>query len=195
MRLVWNAIPVQLAKENKKFFFGKIKQGARAKDFEEAIQLLADSGLIAKVHKVSKPAVPLKTYQDFTAFKLYFVDVGLLGAHAGLDAEMILEKNALFTEFKGALTEQYVLQQIISDTNIRPYYYAGEKATYELDFLMQRHGELIPIEVKSGENLRSKILSFFREKYGNKTAIRLSLAKYTEQDWLTNIPLYAVARM
>ena len=144
---------------------------------------------------MTKPAVPLKTYADFTAFKLYFVDVGLLGAHAGLDAEAILDGNDLFVEFKGAITEQYVLQQIISDTSVKPYYYASEKATYELDFLMQKNNALIPIEVKAGENVRSKSLSFFREKFGNKTAVRFSLAKYCEQDWLTNIPLYAVARL
>ena len=195
VRLVWNSIPLQLAKENKKFFFGKIKEGARAKDFEEAIELLKDCGLITKVQKVSKPAVPLKTYADFAAFKLYFVDVGLLGAHAGLDASSILDGNKLFVEFKGAITEQYVLQQIVSDTKNIPYYYSGEKATYELDFLIQKNGELVPIEVKAGENLRSKSLAFFREKYGNKTAVRFSLAKMCVQDWLLNLPLYAVARL
>ena len=195
VRLVWNSIPLQLAKENKKFFFGKIKEGARAKDFEEAIELLKDCGLITKVQKVSKPAVPLKTYADFAAFKLYFVDVGLLGAHAGLDASSILDGNKLFVEFKGAITEQYVLQQIVSDTKNIPYYYSGEKATYELDFLIQKNGELVPIEVKAGENLRSKSLAFFREKYGNKTAVRFSLAKMCVQEWLLNLPLYAVARL
>ena len=195
VRLVWNSVPMQLAKENKKFFFGKIKEGARAKEFEEAIELLKDCGLITKVHKVSKPAVPLKTYTDFTAFKLYFVDVGLLGAHAGLDASSILDGNELFVEFKGALTEQYVLQQLVSDTSCEPYYYAGEKATYELDFLIQQHGAIVPIEVKAGENVRSKSLSFFREKYANKTAVRFSLARCCTQDWLTNLPLYAVARL
>ena len=195
VRLVWNSIPLQLAKENKKFFFGKIKEGARAKDFEEAIELLKDCGLITKVQKVSKPAVPLKTYADFAAFKLYFVDVGLLGAHAGLDASSILDGNKLFVEFKGAITEQYVLQQIVSDTKNIPYYYSSEKATYELDFLIQKNGGLVPIEVKAGENLRSKSLTFFREKYGNKTAVRFSLAKMCVQDWLLNLPLYAVARL
>ncbi|MBQ9539742.1 MAG: DUF4143 domain-containing protein [Treponema sp.] len=195
VRLVWNSIPIQLAKENKKFFFGKIKEGARSKDFEEAIQILQDSGLISKVNKVHKPAIPLKTYADFSSYKLYFVDVGLLGAHAGLDARSILDGNTLFTEFKGAITEQYVLQQIVCDTNFVPYYYSGEKATYELDFLIQKDGKMLPIEVKASENVRSKSLSFFREKYGNHTAIRFSLAKYIEQDWLVNIPLYAVCRL
>ena len=195
VRLVWNSIPMQLAKENKKFFFGKIKQGARAKDFEDAIEILKDCGLITKVHKVSKPAVPLKTYADFTSFKLYFVDVGLLGAHSGLDASSILDGNELFVEFKGALTEQYVLQQIVSDTKFVPYYYSGEKATYELDFLVQKNGKIVPIEVKAGENVRSKSLSFFRQKYQNDSSVRFSLAKISAQDWLTNLPLYAVVRL
>ncbi len=195
VRLVWNSIPSQLAKENKKFFFGKIKQGARAKDFEDAIELLKDCGLITKVHKVSKPAVPLKTYADFTSFKLYFVDVGLLGAHSGLDASSILNENELFVEFKGALAEQHVLQQIVSDTKFVPYYYSGEKATYELDFLIQKNGKIVPIEVKAGESVRSKSLSFFHEKYQNDSSVRFSLAKICAQDWLTNLPLYAVTRL
>ena len=195
VRLVWNSIPLQLAKENKKFFFGRIKEGARSKDFEEAIQILKDCGLISKVNKVSKPAVPLKAYSDMTSFKLYFLDVGLLGAHAGLDASVILDGSAIFVEFKGALTEQFVLQQLFSDTKYIPYYYSGEKSTYELDFVIQKEGKLIPIEVKSAENLRSRSLSFFCEKYENKNAIRLSLAKFKEQDWMMNVPMYAVCGM
>ena len=192
VRLVWNSIPLQLAKENKKFFFGKIKEGSRAKDFEEAIQILKDCGLISKVNKISKPAVPLKSYADIGSFKLYFLDVGLLGAHAGLDASVILEKNSIFIEFKGALSEQFVLQQLLSDTKYIPYYYSGEKSTYELDFVIQKNGKLIPIEVKSSENLHSKSLVFFCEKYKNKNAIRLSLARLKEQEWITNVPMYAV---
>lgn len=195
VRLVWNSIPMQLAKENKKFFFGKIKEGARAKEFEEAIELLKDCGLIVKVNKVSKPAVPLKTYTDFTAFKLFFVDVGLLGAHSGLDASSILDGNELFVEFKGALTEQYVLQQIVSDTAYTPYYYASEKATYELDFLVQKNGRILPVEVKAGENLRSKSLSVFHEKYRNDSSVRFSLARACTQDYLVALPLYAVVRL
>ena len=195
VRLVWNSIPLQLAKENKKFFFGKIKEGARSKDFEESIQLLKDCGLISKVNKISKPAVPLKAYADMSSFKLYFLDVGLLGAHAGLDASVILDGNAIFEEFKGALSEQFVLQQMVSDTKLVPYYYSGEKSTYELDFVIQKEGKLIPIEVKSAENLRSRSLSFFCEKYENKNAIRLSLAKYKEQDWMANVPMYAVCAL
>ena len=153
IRMVWNSIPLQLAKENKKFFFGKIKEGARAKEFELAIEWLQDCGLIYKVYKVSKPAIPLKAYIDFSSFKLYLLDVGLLGALSELDAESILEGNDIFTEIKGALTEQYVLQQIVSNTEYKPYYYAGEKSTYEVDFLIQKGKSVVPIEVKAEENL------------------------------------------
>ena len=118
-----------------------------------------------------------------------------MGAHAGLDASVILDGNAIFVEFKGALSEQFVLQQLLSDTKYIPYYYSGEKSTYELDFVIQKDGNLVPVEVKSAENLRSRSLSFFCEKYGNKNAVRLSLAKFKEQDWMMNMPMYAVCGM
>lgn len=192
IRMVWNSIPLQLAKENKKFFFGKIKEGAREKDFEVAIEWLQDCGLIKKVHKVSKPAVPLKAYIDFAAFKLYLLDVGLLGALSELDAESILEGNDIFTEFKGALTEQYVLQQIVSDTKYIPYYYAGEKSTYEVDFLVQKGKGVVPIEVKAEDNLRSQSLKVYCEKYKPGYAVRTSMSNYREQEWMVNLPLYAI---
>jgi predicted AAA+ superfamily ATPase len=192
IRMVWNSIPMQLAKENKKFFFGKIKEGARAKDFELAIEWLQDCGLIQKVYKVNKPAMPLKAYVEFSAFKLFLLDVGLLGALSELDAESILEGNKIFVEFKGALTEQYVLQQIISDTKYKPYYYAGEKSTYEVDFLIQKGMQVIPIEVKAEINIRAQSLKFFYEKFQPECAVRTSMTDYKEQDWLINIPLYAI---
>ncbi len=195
IRMVWNSIPLQLAKENKKFFFGKIKEGARAKDFELAIEWLQDCGLIKKVYKVSKPAVPLKAYIDFTSFKLYLLDVGLLGALSELDAESILEGNEIFVEFKGALTEQYVLQQLISDTSYIPYYYAGEKSTYEIDFLIQKQKNVVPVEVKAEENLRAQSLKAYCEKYNPEYAVRTSMSHYREQDWMVNVPLYAVCRL
>lgn len=195
IRMVWNSIPLQLAKENKKFFFGKIKEGARAKDFELAIEWLQDCGLIKKVYKVSKPAVPLKAYTDFSFFKIYLLDVGLLGALSELDAESILEGNEIFVEFKGALTEQYVLQQIVSDTKYIPYYYSTEKSTYEVDFLFQKGKNIVPLEVKAEENLRAQSLKVYCEKYQPQYAIRTSMSDYREQDWMTNIPLYAVCRM
>lgn len=195
IRMVWNSIPLQLAKENKKFFFGKIKEGARAKDFELAIEWLQDCGLIKKVYKVSKPAVPLKAYIDFSAFKLYLLDVGLLGALSELDAESILEGNAVFVEFKGALTEQYVLQQMVSDMKYTPYYYAGEKSTYEVDFLVQKNKNIVPVEVKAEENLRAQSLKVYCEKFKPEYAVRTSMSNYREQEWMVNIPLYAIFRL
>ncbi len=192
IRMVWNSIPLQLAKENKKFFFGKIKEGARAKDFELAIEWLQDCGLITKVYKVSKPAVPLKAYIDLTSFKLYLLDVGLLGALSELDAESILEGNSIFVEFKGALTEQYVLQQIVSDTSYKPYYFAGEKSNYEVDFLIQKGKNVVPIEVKAEENLRAQSLKFYCEKFKPEYAVRTSMSEYREQEWMVNVPLYAI---
>ena len=194
IRMVWNSIPMQLAKENKKFFFGKVKEGARAKDFEVAIEWLQDCGLIKKVYRVSKPAMPLKAYIDFSAFKLFMLDVGLLGALSELDAMSILEGNSIFVEFKGALTEQYVLQQLIADTDYTPYYYAETKSEGEIDFLIQKGSDIVPIEVKAEENLRAKSLRFYYEKFTPKLAIRTSMSGYREQDWLVNIPLWMVAK-
>jgi len=192
IRMVWNSLPMQLAKENKKFFFGKIKEGARQKEFEIAIQWLVDSGLIFKVNKVTKPAMPLKAYTDFSSFKIYMIDVGLLGALSELDIESTLFGNDIFVEFKGALTEQFVLQQLISDTDYTPYYYSGEKSVYEVDFLIQKGKEIIPLEVKAEDNLKAKSLRFYCDKYQPKSAFRISTAGYRSQDWMTNIPLWTV---
>lgn len=194
IRMVWNSIPLQLAKENKKFFFGQIKQGARAKEFELAIEWLLDCGLITKVYRTSKPAIPLKAYQDFSAFKIYMLDVGLLGAMSELDARTILEGNDLFVEFKGALTEQYVLQQLKAETNYTPYYFSSSSHS-EIDFMIQRDGAVIPIEVKAEENVRAKSLKAYCEKYQPKMAIRISMNDYRVQDWLINYPLYAVRKI
>lgn len=193
IRMVWNSIPMQLAKENKKFFFGKIKEGARAKDFEVAIEWLQDCGLIKKVYNVSKPAMPLKAYIEFSAFKLYLLDVGLLGALSDLDVKSILEGNSIFVEFKGALTEQYVLQQLIADTEYTPYYYAESKSEGEIDFLIQKGSDIVPIEVKAEENLRAKSLKVYCEKYHPSLAIRTSMSDYREQEWMVNMPLWMVA--
>lgn len=195
IRMVWNSIPTQLAKENKKFFFGKIKEGARAKDFEVAIQWLQDCGLIKKVYKVNKPAMPLKAYMDFTSFKLYILDIGLLGALSELNAETILDGNDIFVEFKGAMTEQYVLQQLVSDTEYKPYYYASEKSTYEVDFVVQKGKNIVPIEVKAEENLRAQSLKYYCEKFNPVYAVRTSMSDYREQEWLINIPLYCIFKI
>lgn len=195
IRMVWNSIPMQLAKENKKFFFGKIKEGARAKDFEIAIEWLQDCGLIKKVYNVSKPAMPLKAYIEFSAFKLYLLDVGLLGAMSELDAKTILQGNTIFVEFKGAMTEQYVLQQLVSDTEYTPYYFSESKSEGEINFLVQKGMDVIPIEVKAEENLRAKSLKVFCDKYQPNIAIRTSMSNYREQEWMTNIPLWVISRV
>ena len=191
IRMVWNAVPLQLAKENKKFFFGQIKAGARAKDFEIAIQWLVDCGLLTKVYRVEKPAMPLKSYIDFAAFKIYLLDVGLLGAMGDLDAKTILEESEIFVEFKGAMAEQYVLQQLVSDTSYTPFYYSVSSHN-EIDFVLQRESQVVPLEVKAAENLRSKSLRAYCDKFGPSLAVRTSLSGYREQEWMTNIPLYAV---
>jgi predicted AAA+ superfamily ATPase len=195
IRMVWNSIPMQLAKENKKFFFGKIREGARAKDFEIAIEWLQDCGLIKKVYNVSKPAIPLKAYTEFSSFKLYLLDVGLLGALSGLDAVSILQGSDVFTEFKGALTEQYVLQQLIADTEYMPYYYSESKSRTEVDFVIQMGQNIVPIEVKAEENLKAKSLRSYCDKYHPKVAVRISMSDYREQDWMTNVPLYGAGTL
>ena len=195
IRMVWNSLPMQLAKENKKYFFGQVKKGARQKDFEVALQWLSDAGLITKVNKVTKPAMPLKAYVDQAAFKLYLIDIGLLGAMSELDPESVMRGNDIFTEFKGALTEQFVLQQMVADTKYTPYYYAGEKSTYEVDFLIQKGRNVIPIEVKAEENLRSKSLQVYVGKFQPEYAVRTSMSPYRRQDWLVNIPLWGVGQL
>ena len=188
---VWDAIPGQLAKENRKFIYGQIEKGARAKDFEIALQWLKDCGLIHMVHRVKKPGLPLKVYEELSAFKIYMHDIGLLGAMGNLPPEAIIDGNRLFTEFKGALTEQYVLQQFVSDMGIMPAYYSAENSRGELDFLIQRGEDIIPVEVKAEENLKAKSLKAFVDKFGMDKGVRISMADYREQEWLVNLPLYA----
>lgn len=195
INMVWDSIPMQLAKENKKFFFGKIKEGARSSEFEIAIQWLTDSGLVHKVNRVTEPKLPLSAYKNFSIYKLFIVDIGLLCAMSELDAKTILDENNLFVEFKGALTEQYVLQQLICDTNYTPYYFGTDKATFEQDFLIQKENEIIPIEVKASTNVRSQSLKTFSEKYKPKLSVRFSLLPYCDQTWMINIPLFAVCNL
>ena len=192
INMVWDSIPMQLAKENRKFFFGKMKKGARSSEFEVAIQWLLDSGLVHKVGHVNEPHVPLSAYKDFSAYKLFVLDVGLLCAMSELDAKSIIEGNSLFVEFKGALTEQYVLQELVASTPYTAYYYGSEKATFEQDFLIQKENKVVPIEVKAETNVRSQSLKAFYEKYKPELSVRFSLLPYKRQDWMVNIPLYAV---
>lgn len=190
IRQLWNSIPTQLSRENRKFLFGLVKEGARAREYETALQWLIDAGLIYKISNVTSPKIPLKAYEDTRAFKVYTLDVGLLGALAELDASTIVEGNRIFVEFKGALTEQYVLQELILRHN--PYYYSKGNSKQEIDFLIQVDGKVLPIEVKAEENLKAKSLRLFVEENQSTEAYRFSMSPYRRESWLTNIPLYAV---
>lgn len=189
IRLVWNHLLGQLAKENRKFIYGQLKKGARAKEFEAAIQWLADAGLVIKVNRIEKPTLPMTAYADFDAFKLFFVDIGLLNAMGNVDARTLLEKNKILSEFKGALTEQFVCQQLCQKTKL---YYWSSNHTAEVDFVFQSNDQIVPLEVKAEENLKSKSLKVFTERFPVSRALRTSMSPYREQDWLTNIPLYAI---
>lgn len=195
IRMLWNAIPAQLAKENKKFIYGAVKSGSRAKDYELALSWLIDCGLAYKVLRVSKPGIPLKSYEDDSAFKLFILDVGLLGAMGDINVRTLLEGNVIFEEFKGALTEQYVLQQLTTNPELVVCYWSAENSTAEIDFLVQCSATIIPIEVKSAENLQAKSLKTFCQKYSTKTAIRISMSDFRKEDWLTNLPLYAISQL
>ena len=192
LRMIWNNIPSQLAKENKKFIYGLVREGARAREFELAMMWLIDCGLVYSISRISKPDLPLAAYQDFHSFKLFIVDTGLLGTMAGLDEKTLLEGDNIFTEFKGALTEQFVLQQLKSMKDISIFYWSAEKSKAEIDFIIQNENKIIPIEVKAEENLQAKSLKAFYEKYSNKNCIRTSMSDYREQEWIKNIPLYFI---
>ena len=192
---VWNSIPQQLAKSNKKFLYGDIQKGARAKDFELAIEWLLDAGIIYKISRVRKAGIPLKYYEDFSGFKLFFLDHGLMGAMTDAPVSEILLGDNVFEEYKGTFTEQYVLEQLKCYTRSDVYYYDSEKSKLELDFLLQAEAYLIPIEVKAEENLKSKSLRQFYLDHERSIPVRFSMSAYRKQDWLTNIPLFAVCRI
>lgn len=191
IREVWKSAPSQLARENKKFVYTAVRPGARARNFEEAISWLVDAGLLARVNRVSKPGLPLDGYRDLNAFKLYFLDVGLLGAASGLDLKTIVNGSVLFEEFKGALTEQFVCQQLVATGELVPRYWSAENSTGEVDFLYDYGGRVVPVEVKAETNLKGKSLSSFAKKYGIDRSLRLSLAGFRDQGWVVNVPLYA----
>ncbi len=195
IRMLFASVSAQLAKENRKFVYGLIRQGARAREYELAIQWLIDCGLIYKVNRITKPDMPLIAYQDFSAFKLYFLDVGLLAAMSKLDLKSLIEGNKVFEEFKGALTEQFVLQQMIAEGEIIPFYWSAEKSNGEIDFVFQSEEHIIPLEVKASENLQAKSLKFYYSKYKPNFAVRTSMSDYRREDWLINIPLYAINTM
>ena len=188
VNMVWDSIPSQLAKENKKFIYGLLKKGGRAKEFEDAIQWLINAGLVYKVNRVSKIESPLKFYEDISAFKLFTVDLGLLGAMVDVPAKEVLINDNMFIEYKGAFTEQYVLQEII-EYGLQPYYYSKENSRLEIDLIVQTD-EVYPIEVKAEENLKSKSLKTAYDENPKLKAVRFSMCGYKEQDWMTNVPLY-----
>ena len=192
IRMVWKSIPAQLAKENKKFIYGVLKEGARAREFELAIEWLRDAGLVYKVNRCKKAMLPLAAYEDFSAFKMFLSDVGLMGAMSNVPAQSLLDGNALFSDFKGALTEQYVLQQLLVKSSLSVYYWSSENSRGELDFLLQDEEKIIPVEVKAEENLQSKSLKTFVERNPGLHGVRFSMSPYREQDWLTNYPLYSL---
>lgn len=193
IRMLWNSIPAQLTKENKKFIYGLIKEGARAKEYELALLWLTDCGLIHKVHRVTVPNLPLKAYEDLKAFKLFLVDVGLLSCMVGLHQGVLLDGNELFKEFKGALTEQYVLQQLKTLKGVSTYYWAVERGVAEVDFVIDTGSSVIPIEVKAEVNLKAKSLKSYREKFNPTISIRTSMADYKKEDWLLNLPLWGIS--
>lgn len=192
IKMVWNSIPAQLARDNRKFIYGSLRKGARAKDFELAIQWLHDCGLIYQVQRITKPAMPLTAYPA-SGFKMFMLDVGLLAAKSRLDDRSILEGNTIFEEFKGSLTEQYVQQQLRSELAITPCYWSNENSHAEVDFVFQNGADIIPLEVKAAENLQSKSLKSYCAKYSPKVAIRTSMSDYRQEVNLTNLPLYAIS--
>lgn len=195
IRMLWNSIPSQLTKENKKFVYGLVKEGARAREYELAMLWLTDCGLVHKVHRVSKPGLPLKAYEDLKAFKLFLVDVGLLSCMVGLKQEILLDGHDMFKEFKGALTEQYVLQQLKTIRSVSTYYWSAERATAEVDFVVDCGGEIIPVEAKAETNIQAKSLKVYREKFHPRVSVRTSMADYKNEGWVMNLPLWAISQI
>ena len=192
IRMLWNSIPSQLARENKKFIYGLVREGGRAREYETAIMWLSDCGLVHKVSRVNAAGIPLKAYEDLKAFKLFIVDVGLLGCMTGLRQRTLLDGDDLFVEFKGALTEQYVCQQLKTIEDLGVYYYTNDRGSCEIDFVIDTGEQIVPIEVKAETNLRAKSLKTYREKFEPELSVRTSMADYKKEDWLLNLPLYAI---
>ena len=192
IRMLWNSIPSQLARENKKFIYGLVREGGRAREYETAIMWLSDCGLVHKVSRVNAAGIPLKAYEDLKAFKLFIVDVGLLGCMTGLRQRTLLDGDDLFVEFKGALTEQYVCQQLKTIEDLGIYYYTNDRGSCEIDFVVDTGEQIVPIEVKAETNLRAKSLKTYRERFEPELSVRTSMADYKKEDWLLNLPLYAI---
>lgn len=192
IRMLWNSIPSQLTKENKKFVYGLIKEGSRAKEYEMAMLWLIDCGLVHKVQRVKTPNVPLKAFEDLKAFKLFTLDVGLLSCMTRLNQSVLLDGNGLFKEFKGALTEQYVLQQLVTLPSMETYYWTNNRGSAEIDFLVAVDSKIVPLEVKAETNLKAKSLKTYREKFVPEISVRTSMTDYKIEEWLLNIPLWAI---
>lgn len=192
IRLLWKSIPAQLSKENKKFIYGAAKEGARARDFEAALSWLINSGLVYRVNKITKPDLPITAYEDFNSFKLFVLDVGLLGAMTDLQANTIIDGNRIFEEFKGAIAEQYVLQQFKTIKDLPVFYWSNETSRAEIDFVIQIKSDVVPVEVKAERNLQAKSLKVYMEKFKPNYAIRTSMADYKKTDNLIDLPLYAL---
>lgn len=195
IKMVWNSIPAQLSKENKKFIFNAVKPGGRAKDFELAIEWLKQAGLLYKITRINNAILPLDGFEDTDAYKLFTLDVGLLGAQSGLDAKTLIDGNAIFSQYKGALTEQYVLQQLLCNENIKIHYWTPNTGVAEVDFVIQLNNKVIPIEVKAEENLKAKSLKSFNDKYAPELSIRTSMSNFRAETNLTNLPLYAISEI
>lgn len=192
IRMLWNSIPSQLAKENKKFLYGLVKEGARSKDYEMAMLWLTDCGLVHKVQRITTPSLPLKAYEDLKAFKLFMLDVGLLACMVRMNQSVLLNGNDLFKEFKGALTEQYVLQQLKSLHGIETYYWTNDRGGAEIDFVIDTGNDVVPIEVKAERNLKAKSLKMYFEKFNPRISIRTAMTDYKQEEWLINLPLWAI---
>lgn len=190
IKQIWASVPSQLAKENKKFLYSVVKESARAREYENAINWLKNAGLLVTIHRINKPGIPLKAYEDLEAFKIFILDIGLLCSMTDLSAKVLLEGNRLFTEFKGSLTEQFVCQQLISELEIRPYYWSAKDGTAEVDFIFQADALVIPIEVKAEINLRAKSFKLYRDTYNPEIAFRFSLTDFVDHGILKDVPLY-----
>lgn len=195
IRQLWHNIPTQLAKENKKFIYGLVREGARAREYEIALSWLIDCGLIYQVNRVNTSKIPLSAYQDFSAFKLYLLDVGLLAAMAGIDSKTLLDGNEIFEEFKGSLTEQYVLCQLKQCTQLDTFYWSSDTGIAEIDFITQIKRNNVPIEVKANENLQAKSLKSFMQKYNSKINVRTSMSDFRKEEKIINIPLYNIGNI
>ena len=195
IRMLWNSIPSQLARENKKFIYGLVREGGRAREYETAIMWLSDCGLVHKVSRVNAAGIPLKAYEDLKAFKLFIVDVGLLGCMTGLRQRTLLDGDDLFVEFKGALTEQYVCQQLKTIEDLGVYYYTNDRGSCEIDFVVDTGEQIIPVEVKAEVNLRAKSLKTYQEKFTPEVSVRTSMADFKKEERLVNLPLYAIEQI